>query len=1014
MKHLLLIIISICWATIINAQSLLNIQNAPLDTVDCNLTCYSVKANFIKPKLTTSYTYSAIPFSPANTTTGTILNLGDDMFSSAIPLGFTFCFYNNTYNQAYISSNGHITFNSNYSNAACSFDTKKPMPFFNAKYPDNAIFCPFTDGNTLNSGTIKYATTGIAPFRKFIVSYISIPYFSCTAGNFTSSFQCILYETTNEIDVHITQKPTCNADTSNYINYSTIGIQSIGTNNYLTVAGKNASIWNAFNESWRFSPNGANAYSIAWFQGTTPLSGNADTISICDPFPKTIKAVLTINCPGFQVEDTIRLVKFIPKIDSVQITKTNCKNTATGTVKVFATSLFPPITYALNNNVFSSNNFFTNVPFGSNSVKIKDANGCIQTLTVTVGTNTTLQAKIDSFKNPICPNYNGFIAGSAIGGVPPYTYHWTNGDTGLMADSLGPGTYYFTVTDANGCKDSIVKTLVFDPLSLPEATSLLTKPTCLNASGQIDITVSGGTPPYSYSWSNGAITQDLSNLSAGTYTVTITDINGCLRLKSYTINDTLNMQANITGVQHTTCGLNNATAQVAVSNGMPPIQYLWNNGATTFNATNLAAGTQYVTVIDANGCTRSDTTSINSSLPIAIQFLPANAHCDSANGLINTLIFNSTGTVNYIWSNGANSNSIYHLAPTTYWLKVTDANNCEMIDTITLKDDGVPHLKVVKYINPVCKGDTNGLLVLDGFSGVAPYKYSFDNVNFSATAQLNNFAAGTYTIYIRDANSCVTDTIISFQETQEIKINNSVPDSVVCFNDSTASFSVWGSLGKLPYIWSFNKGAFSTDTFFNHLGAGIYTIQLKDANNCEAEKEVEVRGPFLPLQVSLEATDIPCFEDLTGTLTAEITGGWQPVKFKWSHINSLFTFLDKQKAGLYKITATDKFGCAVTAIDTIKQTYCCNSYLPNSFTPNGDHLNDVFKAITASDISEFSLKVFNRWGQEVFATKDYQKGWNGQINGMDAAMDTYFYLMYYRCPSSTETIIMKGDLLLLR
>jgi gliding motility-associated-like protein len=154
---------------------------------------------------------------------------------------------------------------------------------------------------------------------------------------------------------------------------------------------------------------------------------------------------------------------------------------------------------------------------------------------------------------------------------------------------------------------------------------------------------------------------------------------------------------------------------------------------------------------------------------------------------------------------------------------------------------------------------------------------------------------------------------------------------------------------------------------------------------------------------------------LTGKLEAEISGGWQPLTFKWSHLNSLFLFLDNQKEGIYSITVTDKKGCVIVASDTIQKKYCCNCYLPNSFTPNGDGLNDVFKAITPNtDISEYSLKIYNRWGQEVFSTKEMTTGWDGRIKGVDADMDSYYFLMIYKCTQSKEQLVRKGDVLLLR
>jgi gliding motility-associated-like protein len=358
------------------------------------------------------------------------------------------------------------------------------------------------------------------------------------------------------------------------------------------------------------------------------------------------------------------------------------------------------------------------------------------------------------------------------------------------------------------------------------------------------------------------------------------------------------------------------------------------------------------------------------------------------------------------------------LEPKDYWLKVTDSLGCEAMDTVTIKDDGVPHLKVVQYIPPVCKGDKTGQLTLYGISGVAPYKYSFDGITFSATAQLSNFSAGTYTIYIRDANSCISDTVITFPEGNEIVITNTLPDSVICYHDTTAAFSVSAALGVPPYLWSINNSPFSNNTQFTNLAQGIYTIQVVDSKNCKSSKNVTVYGPYLPLNVTLKTSDIACYEELTGKLEAEISGGWQPLTFKWSHLNSLFLFLDNQKEGIYSITVTDKKGCVIVASDTIQKKYCCNCYLPNSFTPNGDGLNDVFYPMARGIriINKFSI--YNRYNKLIFERKNFdpnyrQMGWDGKINQQLQDTDTYIYTIEATC-NYGKSVTKTGTVILIR
>ncbi len=706
-----------------NAQ-LLNIVGGAKDTIPCNQPCATLNVDYAKPLLTNMYQVSGVPHSPVPLTSPTTLSLGDDKFSSAISIGFPFCFYTNQYAQLYISANGHITFNQAYASGNCSFDTKQTMPFYNATYPDNAIFCPFTDGNTGAGGTIKYSTTGAAPFRKFVVEYASIPFFGAACTGTPATFQCVLTETYNTIEVFITNKSVCNTDPTNYLNYATVGIQNTSAINFLTAPGRNASVWSASNVGWKFSPAGPPAYNMAWYVGGLNVANNTPSISVCNPFPRTVTTILTLTCPAVTVRDTITILKFSPNIDTVYITKTACKNTSTGAATVIASLGTAPYTYSIDGNPFVQSNVFNGLSFGSHYVQVKDANGCIDNYSFYIGTNSNLDATITSVIQPFCPTNNGVINATGTGGTPPYTYLWNTNATTSSITNLAPGNYFLQVTDANGCIDTTTYDLKWNPNSLPFVTDSVYKPRCGDSTGKIFLTVVNGTAPYTYNWTNSANTAILNNVPAGAYFVTITDVNGCSAVHGVTVYDTLNMQLNLVNITHTTCGLNNGAATYSASNGVAPYTYLWSNAATTPSTNSLSSGVQYITVTDANNCTKKDTINLNPSIPITIQFLPADAYCLQNNGLINTIISGNTGPINYAWNSSQSTPLIDSLPAGNYVLTVTDSVGCVGIDSVTLINKGLPQLLVVEYIKPLCFGDSTGRLLLSGTQGVPPYKYS--------------------------------------------------------------------------------------------------------------------------------------------------------------------------------------------------------------------------------------------------------------------------------------------------
>jgi len=1015
MKRLkLLFFLGLFIAPQINAQ-LMTILGPEVDTIPCNQPCKFVSANFIKPKITTSYQSGSIAFNPVSITNPTSLSLLDDKFSSLLPIGFPFCFYGNVYSDLAVSANGHITFNPSYANGNCSFDTKQGMPFYNATYPDNSIFCPFSDGNTTVGGTIAYKMTGSAPYRKFVIQYSNIPFFgtgtACTGA--PATFQCVLHETTNEIDLFISNKSTCNSDTSNWLNYSTLGVQSIGAANFHIVNGRNASLWTASSEGWKISPAGPPAYTMQWYQNGIPMATNVDSVNVCDPLPKTITAKFTLLCPNKEIWDTVQIVKPLPSIDSFSVFKTNCKNTATGSATVYASGGVPPYTYSINSGPFGGSNQFNNLSFGQHIIQVMDATGCISSILINVEAISTLQANIIQAKDPACPLNNGFLLGGATGGTPPYSYFWApNNVVTQNIYNLGPGYYTLEVTDALGCKAQVGYYLKWD--SLPIITAQVSKAVCGDSTGAIDVSIQGNSP-FNYSWNIGGNSQDLNNIPAGNYTIYVTDVNGCSDSLPIVLQDTLNMQLFVNGFAHTTCGFNNGMGSATAMNGLPPYTYLWSNNDNNMVTNTLASGWQYITVTDNNGCVRTDSLLINASVPIQTTFLHTNAYCDEDNGVITAIVSGNTGAYTYAWNTGDTTATIDSLAAGTYTLIVTDSVGCVDTSMFTLINEGKPRLVVVDYQKPKCFGDSTGRLLLGGTSGVAPYKYSFDGINFTTVALATNFAAGSYTIYIRDANSCVSDTTIFFDPPEEIQITTGPIDTLVCYWDKSNAIQFTAQDGTPPYQWSTNGITYQSQNNLAGISIGNNTVYIKDSNGCIKEYDVIIPGPAAPLEIIYESENVPCYYSQGGEMDAQINGGWYPYMYTWGHTNSQNLFQSNLTAGTYTLSVEDGKGCTIDSIITIPQNYCCDCYFPNAFTPNGDTKNDNFKAITpARDIIQYELQVYNRWGERVFSTRQVEGFWNGMYKGEPAPLGTYFYQCKLKCQNKQDDVYLKGDILLIR
>ncbi|MFM7813708.1 MAG: M43 family zinc metalloprotease, partial [Flavobacteriales bacterium] len=278
--------------------------------------------------------------------------------------------------------------------------------------------------------------------------------------------------------------------------------------------------------------------------------------------------------------------------------------------------------------------------------------------------------------NPLCAgNTNGSVSASASGNAP-YTYNWSTGATGANLNNVAAGTYTVTVTDANGCTAQASSTLV-------NPTTLTVSGTTTNAScngtntGSVALNVTGGTGNKTYAWSNGSSTSSLSNAPAGSYSVTVTDANGCSANQSFSITQPSAITVNITTTAITCSSSNNGTLTASATGGTGNKTYSWNTGATGSILSNLAAGSYTVTATDANACTTTQTTTLVAPTALAISGSETDILCaGDANGSINVGVSGGTGNVSLAWSNGSTGASLVNLGPGSYTVTATDANNC--------------------------------------------------------------------------------------------------------------------------------------------------------------------------------------------------------------------------------------------------------------------------------------------------------------------------------------------------
>jgi gliding motility-associated-like protein len=559
-------------------------------------------------------------------------------------------------------------------------------------------------------------------------------------------------------------------------------------------------------------------------------------------------SVNVLDANGCSLNTSIVLISPLEPltINSALLTNVSCFNQSTGSIDLSISGGSFPYTYSWSNNSISQD--LINIPSGGYSVFITDFNGC-----TTGGTYSILQpssgAVISYNVQDVTCNggVNGSINVNVVGGTLPYTYLWTNnGATTQDLFDIGSAIYTLNVYDDSSCVTTATIT-VNQPLQAVTPSTVISAVSCYGFSnGSIDLSVVGGTPGYSYLWSTGAITQDISGLVSGTYTVTITDANGCVSTHSYTVTQpSAPLTLNTSQVNVLCYGNASGFVNLITTGGTSPYTYAWSNAATTEDIFNLIAGTYIVGVTDFNGCIA--TTQVTITQPaagISLQETHVNVSCYGANnGSINITPSGGTpGTnpvYNYLWSNSATTEDLVSLIAGTYTVMVTDNVGCSYTQSIVVSQPLAPLVATPTITNLICFGVPEGAIDITMSGGTAPYVYYW---NTGATTQdLSGLFAGSYSLAVTDANNCVTSIVVAVSEpASPLTVSYSAtPASCYGYADGTVLLNITGGAPSYDILWSSGD----TTNFIDSLLAGTYSAQITDANGCDAVVNVIISQP---------------------------------------------------------------------------------------------------------------------------------------------------------------------------
>lgn len=652
--------------------------------------------------------------------------------------------------------------------------------------------------------------------------------------------------------------------------------------------------------------------------GTTPytyLWSNGATTQDLNGIVAGVYTITLTDANGCSLTRTQTIFEPTELVVSNTSSNVSCYGATDGSIDVTVSGGRTPYSYLWSGGQTTQD--IQNIPAGTHTLTLTDNNGCVVNLPVVITQPNAIEFSATTSPASCNGGSNGAIDLSVTGGSAPYTYIWNTGATtqdltGIIADN-----YRVTVTDANGCTNDTV-VIVNEPNVIITQIDVVSNVSCFGGNnGALDLSVSGGAGTYTYQWSSGASSQDVNNLVADEYFVTVNDANNCRSITSATITQPTEIIPT-TATSDITCnGANDGSIDLEVTGGIPPYTYLWSSGATSQDLNNLTGDTYTVTITDANNCSISITDTVIDPDPITVPVYITNVNCNGgANGFIEITPMGGVSPFTYTWSNGSTLPFLFNLTAGTYHLTLTDANGCTLNFSYDVTQPD-PILLNENINNVSCFGGSNGSISINPTGGTTPYSYNWSGGGTSNS--ISGLLAGNYTVTVRDGNFCTTTASYSIGQPDSLRVQASVTN-VACIGQSNGAIDLTVNGGTGPYVYSWSNWASMQD--INNLPAGNYTVTVTDANGCSNTLSRQVTEP-LTLTIALTKEDILCFGDNNGSVNTTVTGGTTPYSYIWSNGLTSPNILN-QLAGNYRVTVTDARGCTIIGQTTITQPTVLN------------------------------------------------------------------------------------------
>ena len=751
------------------------------------------------------------------------------------------------------------------------------------------------------------------------------------------------------------------------------------------------------------------------------INGGTYNIVAIDSFGCMDSMTFTINAP-------------ISLTTTTSSTNATCFSTAngTGTVSVMGGNG----NYSYNWSNGDTTVTATNLGVGTHYVTVSDLNGCSSIDSVVISSPSeiiinTLKTDVSCFNGT-----DGSASATPSGGTAPYTYAWntTPIQNTQTAINLPAGTYIVTVTDANNCSATASVTINQPPTGVSTSVTFTDVSCFAGNDGVATVNPTGGSGNYTYQWSNNQFTQTITGLIAGTYYVSVYDVNNCFVVDSAIIDQPAEITL-IGGQTPSSCfGGNDGTATIAASGGTPTANggytYTWNTvpPQNTQTALFLTGGQTYsVTVTDVNGCFAVENITIGQPQKVQLTLSKQDISCNGfTDGSVTVSAIGGTPGYTYQWSANTGNDTLAtssNLGAGIYSVTVSDFNGCTASGSIAIEEPE-PLAVLLQTENVLCKGESTGTINAFAAGGVPFYTLQWDaRANNQSGVVAENLAAGTYAVTVTDANGCTIIDSATIAEPAEELTASMVSTDVSCFGERDGTVRIVAQGGRVPYEYSENGVNYTGTNVLVGLTADDYVVHVRDDNGCEFTDTVTITEPD---EIIVDAgPDLYVEFDEEVPIVTSVTNGTIPYYFEWrpaeflSCDNCPVPMASPPSDQEYLVVVTDANGCQGEDNVFVRVQKVRRIYVATGFSPNGDGINDaLFVQGGDGTMRVVDFRVYDRWGELVFETADTPlndptMGWDGLFKGQKMNSGVYSWMITVEF-SDGEQLNYQGNSTLVR